>query len=93
VEIIEKSFPLNLINIIVEVGVIWITYSRSLELDYCHYLIGGSDRWSSSKVRKASILFILVSYFQIEPFDRRFGYDYQWSSLSYKSDWSLSIEW
>jgi len=55
-----------LINIILKVGVIWITYSRSLELDYCHCLIGGSDRGSSSKLREASNLFILVSYFQIE---------------------------
>jgi len=29
-----------LIKIILKVGVIWITCSRSLELDCCHYLIG-----------------------------------------------------
>jgi len=54
---VEKSVSLNLVNIILKVGVIWITCSRSLELDYCHCLIGGSDKRSSSKVREASNLF------------------------------------
>jgi len=56
-----------LIKIILKVGVIWITCSRSLELAYYNCLIEGSDRGSLSKVREAGNLFILVSYFQIEP--------------------------
>jgi len=57
VGIIEKSVLLNLIKIILKVGVNWITCSRSLELDYCHCLIGRTDRGSSSKVREASNFF------------------------------------
>jgi len=42
-----------LIKVILKVGVIWKTCSRSLELDWCYCLIGEIDRGSLSEVREA----------------------------------------
>jgi len=54
VRVVEKSVSPNFIKIILKFGVIWITCSKSLKLEWCFCLIGEIDRGSSSKVRKAS---------------------------------------
>jgi len=54
VRTIEKSVPLNLIKIILKLGVIWITCSRSLKLDSCYFLIGEINRGSLYEVREAN---------------------------------------
>jgi len=54
---VKKSVPLNLIKVILKVGVIWKTCSRSLKLNWYCCLIGGIDRGSLSEVREASTYF------------------------------------
>jgi len=50
---VEKNISLNLIKVILKVGVIWKTCSRSLKLNWCCCLIRRIDRGSLSEVRKA----------------------------------------
>jgi len=55
---VEKTVLLNLIKVILKVGVIWKTCSRSLKLDRGYCLIGGIGRGSLPEVRGASNLFL-----------------------------------
>ena len=81
---VKKSIPLNLIKVILKVGVIWKTFSRSLKLDWGYCLTERIGRRSLSEVREASnLFFILVNY----SIGQKTGiYDYQCSSLSCRSD-------